>query len=318
MVCKVAQMLRDARAGAGSPSYRVLGKKSGYSAATLSKAAAGQSLPRLEVVLAFVAACDGDCDRMRLCWIDAYAEMHGVTPPKPEEATTVAEFAAQLDALMRLSGFQSQHTMANAARKSSIRLSRSTLCRVLSGQRLPSSSTLRKFLLTCGVPGQEQPRWHVARHRLATGCEDDLDEAAGLAELPAASDTSALLDEELRALRKGRGLWTVPLPVGPILRELSGAAPAEPSQVVRAKVAAILGAAAQSLPVDLRPVAIAGFALGAVFPGRFLENRLADVAVYLGRDRRTARRRLNDAQELMIDALVRDYAVKTESHLLRT
>ncbi|WP_210717200.1 helix-turn-helix domain-containing protein [Amycolatopsis acididurans] len=311
-------MLRELRESAGSPSYRLLGKMSGYSAATLSKAAAGQTLPRLEVVLAFVAACGGDCDQMRLFWIDAYAELHGVAPPNPEASTTAAEFAAQLDALMRLSGFQSQHTMANAAKKSSIRLSRSTLCRILSGQRLPSAGTLRKFLLTCGVPGQEQARWHVVRHRLAAGCQDDADTALGLAEMPAASDTTTLLDEELCALRKGRGLWTVPLPVGPILRELSGVATGEPPQVVRVKVATLLNSAVDDLPADLRPVATAGFALGQAFPGRFLENRLADVAVHLGRDRRTARRRLNDAQELIVDGLLRGHVVPPEAQLLRT
>src|SRR2546423_8902244 len=55
----VAQELRELRHAAGSPSYRALARRAGYSAAALSAAASGASLPPLSVTLAYVGACGG-------------------------------------------------------------------------------------------------------------------------------------------------------------------------------------------------------------------------------------------------------------------
>nr|WP_248002605.1 helix-turn-helix domain-containing protein [Streptomyces sp. RLB1-33] len=52
--------LRKLRQEAGGPTYRVMAQRSGYSVATLSRAAAGGQLPSLEVVLAYVRACGAD------------------------------------------------------------------------------------------------------------------------------------------------------------------------------------------------------------------------------------------------------------------
>ncbi|MFD7710553.1 helix-turn-helix domain-containing protein [Streptomyces sp. NPDC059786] len=64
-----AVALREARREAGQPTYRALAQKAGYSASTLSEAAAGERLPSLPVALAYVAACgaasDGWEDRWR-------------------------------------------------------------------------------------------------------------------------------------------------------------------------------------------------------------------------------------------------------------
>lgn len=55
-----ARALRDLRKEAGSPSYRVMAQRSHFAASTLSTAAAGERLPALDVVLAYVRACGGE------------------------------------------------------------------------------------------------------------------------------------------------------------------------------------------------------------------------------------------------------------------
>ena len=52
--------LRRLRRRAGSPSYRTLAERTHFSVATLSRAAAGNTLPSAEVTRAFVLACGGD------------------------------------------------------------------------------------------------------------------------------------------------------------------------------------------------------------------------------------------------------------------
>ncbi len=57
---RLASQLRELRADAGSPGYRELAERTGYSISTLANAAGGRHLPSLPVVLAFVRACGGD------------------------------------------------------------------------------------------------------------------------------------------------------------------------------------------------------------------------------------------------------------------
>jgi hypothetical protein len=73
--------LRKVRADAGSPTYRVLAKAAGYSAATLSEAAGGVRRPTLDVVLAYVGACQGDVGRWRERWQELQGELDGVVHP---------------------------------------------------------------------------------------------------------------------------------------------------------------------------------------------------------------------------------------------
>ncbi|MEU3902171.1 hypothetical protein [Streptomyces sp. NPDC045251] len=54
-----ADGLRQLRREAGSPTYREMSRRAGYSAPTLSGAAAGERLPSLPVTLAYVRACNG-------------------------------------------------------------------------------------------------------------------------------------------------------------------------------------------------------------------------------------------------------------------
>jgi WD40 repeat protein len=70
----LAADLRRLRHHAGSPGYRELAKRSGYSAAALANAAAGRQLPTLAVTLAFVRACDGEPAEWERRWRQVSAE----------------------------------------------------------------------------------------------------------------------------------------------------------------------------------------------------------------------------------------------------
>ena len=59
-VQRLAFELRALRVGAGSPTYREMARRAGSGASTLSHAAAGERLPTLAALLAYVRACGGD------------------------------------------------------------------------------------------------------------------------------------------------------------------------------------------------------------------------------------------------------------------
>ncbi|MFD8390905.1 helix-turn-helix domain-containing protein [Streptomyces sp. NPDC059680] len=60
--------LRKLRQEAGGMTYRAMAQRTGYSVATLSRAAAGGQLPSLEVVLAYVRACGADPEEWEPRW----------------------------------------------------------------------------------------------------------------------------------------------------------------------------------------------------------------------------------------------------------
>ena len=70
----LAHALRELRRAAGGPSYRTMAKAAGFSATTLSQAAAGERLPTLAVVEGYVRACDGDPAEWGPRWKEAEAE----------------------------------------------------------------------------------------------------------------------------------------------------------------------------------------------------------------------------------------------------
>jgi transcriptional regulator with XRE-family HTH domain len=72
---RFAAGLRELREHVGSPTYRELAERSGYSVAALSKAASGRKLPSLAVTLAYVRACGGDADGWREQWRAVSAEL---------------------------------------------------------------------------------------------------------------------------------------------------------------------------------------------------------------------------------------------------
>ncbi|MGC9541982.1 hypothetical protein [Streptomyces sp. UG1] len=85
-VSRLAHELRELRKAAGSPSYRKMAEAAGFSATTLSQAAAGERLPSLAVVQGYVRACGGDPDEWEPRWKDAEAEVAGEVREDDEEA----------------------------------------------------------------------------------------------------------------------------------------------------------------------------------------------------------------------------------------
>ncbi|MFI1539205.1 nSTAND1 domain-containing NTPase [Streptomyces anandii] len=73
--------LRGLRQEAGGPTYRVMAQRAGYSVATLSRAAAGEQLPSLEVALAYVRACGADAAEWERRWRAASEEVAAGSEP---------------------------------------------------------------------------------------------------------------------------------------------------------------------------------------------------------------------------------------------
>ncbi|WP_316527945.1 helix-turn-helix domain-containing protein [Kitasatospora brasiliensis] len=73
-VQRFAVELRELRRDAGDVTYRVMAGRTGYSVATLSRAAGGQQLPSLPVALAYVQACGGDPMEWERRWHTAVRE----------------------------------------------------------------------------------------------------------------------------------------------------------------------------------------------------------------------------------------------------
>ncbi|MGQ4404095.1 hypothetical protein ACN6K4_005700 [Streptomyces hayashii] len=77
-VPRLAYELRKLRTNAGNPSYRSMAQTAGFSATTLSQAAAGERLPSLAVVRGYVRACGGDPGEWADRWREAEADAAGV------------------------------------------------------------------------------------------------------------------------------------------------------------------------------------------------------------------------------------------------
>ncbi|MER7466460.1 helix-turn-helix domain-containing protein [Streptomyces sp. NPDC097981] len=73
-VQRFAFELRKLRTEAGGVTYRALAQRAGYSVTTLSQAAAGEQLPTLPVVLAYVQACGGSPAQWEARWRQAVDE----------------------------------------------------------------------------------------------------------------------------------------------------------------------------------------------------------------------------------------------------
>ncbi|MGW2516117.1 nSTAND1 domain-containing NTPase [Streptomyces sp. NPDC001617] len=80
-VQRLAHQLRELRQEAGSPSYREMAKTAGFSATTLSQAAAGERLPSLVVVQGYARACGADPEEWEPRWKEAEAEASGTARP---------------------------------------------------------------------------------------------------------------------------------------------------------------------------------------------------------------------------------------------
>lgn len=114
---------------------------------------------------------------------------------------------------------------------------------------------------------------------------------------------SAELANELKTLRKGRGLQTPKLidQVGPVLRQLCGIVALDSQATVREKLAERLRILADGLPDDLRLAVTIALALHPDTQQQFLQERVQFLADLQKRDVRTIRRRMDDGFELLAE-----------------
>ncbi len=104
------------------------------------------------------------------------------------------------------------------------------------------------------------------------------------------------LTEELKALRKGRGILADRLDerAGPALLRVCGVLEGDGPAVVREKIATTLRTSIALLPPDLRGPMLAAFALDENTTQPFYQERIDQAAKSLQRDPRTVRRRIDE------------------------
>lgn len=124
---------------------------------------------------------------------------------------------------------------------------------------------------------------------------------------PGQGDTqTSIIAAELKSLRKGRALAASDLDtrLGPRLRELAaGPADGDPADVRRALVVELV-TLAERLPAELRTAIMASLGLSAATRAMpFFGDRVSWLAGQLCRDRRTALRRIDDAERLLAEEI---------------
>jgi hypothetical protein len=104
---------------------------------------------------------------------------------------------------------------------------------------------------------------------------------------------------ELKALRKGRAIFTTPLAdrVGPALRSTCGISEDDGTVEMRRKLSDRLRPLVESLPDDLKIALLAAFALDERARKPFYQDRVHWAASTLDRDDRTVRRRIDEGIE---------------------
>ena len=124
-----------------------------------------------------------------------------------------------------------------------------------------------------------------------------------------AVDTEAIAGE-IRSLRKGRGVNAADLAhrLGPHLRELVVTSPATDT-VERHALVAQLGSCAAGLAADVRIAVAASLGLSAETRQMpYFGDRIAWLATWLGREYRTALRRVDTAERLLAEEIARELA----------
>jgi hypothetical protein len=104
---------------------------------------------------------------------------------------------------------------------------------------------------------------------------------------------------ELKALRKGRAIFTTPLAdrIGPALRSACGIVEEDGTVEMRRKLTDRLRPLVESLPDDLKIALLAAFALDERARKPFYQERVHWAAITLDRDDRTVRRRIDEGIE---------------------
>jgi hypothetical protein len=126
---------------------------------------------------------------------------------------------------------------------------------------------------------------------------------------PAPSETDGEIDEavrELGELRRGRGIFATDIEqrTGRILRETCAIQATDTERQIREKLIQAITSLTTMLPDDLQLAALTAFGMEESTSGEFLDQRLKWLAEALGRDPRTARRRVDLAFRRMAEELI--------------
>ena len=333
-VRRIATGLRVQRRHAGV-SYPVLARRAGYSVASLAAAASGRGLPSRALTLAYASGCGGDLVAWERWWVEAYAELHGVSkPPDPTEATDPAQFVQQLHDLLVWHGLTSLDEIAQASG-----VARSTASRARTGPEVPAAEVLEKLLAGCGLDADARRVWAATRLRLL-GIPGSVGEVFGepappagsapafpsdagltLAERPSrarlgrrrrtptlrpARVDRAVLLAELTELRRGDGLGSIKAidRLGPALRGMCGIDDGYLPADAHAVSTQFLVAATEFLSVEERRCVDAALNLlpDASPPRRHsFPERIEALAGDLGRDQEATLRQVEDALGLLVE-----------------
>ncbi|MDT0549712.1 nSTAND1 domain-containing NTPase [Streptomyces lonegramiae] len=183
-VQRLAFELRKLRAEAGSPTYRAMAARTDHGASTLSQAAAGERLPSLPVVLAYVQACGGDPEEWEERWRQAAAEeateprsdedaeppYRGLARFEPDDAALFFGRDQLIDDLMRLAGHHRITAVVGASGSGKSSLLRAGLIPHL---RTTDNPDLRPAALRVITPGGHPVRDHEQRLVPKEGGEGD-------------------------------------------------------------------------------------------------------------------------------------------------
>ncbi|MFD0560586.1 hypothetical protein ACFQ2M_00030 [Kitasatospora saccharophila] len=89
---EIAAGLREARAQAGNPDYRSMGKRANYSSTALSQAASGKKFPSLSLTLAYLESLQVGpevLDEWERRWTQAKQDLASIPAPAPTRIETI-------------------------------------------------------------------------------------------------------------------------------------------------------------------------------------------------------------------------------------
>ncbi|WP_374117016.1 helix-turn-helix domain-containing protein [Streptomyces sp. MNU76] len=167
----LASRLRSWRQEAGL-TYAQLAERTPYSAATLSRAASGRTVPAREVVVAFAGACGGEPRHAEYLWRWARVDRFEVAGKRRRSrrvhVTLIRDFAelhAGMVELYQLDGSCSYRELESRAVAVGERLPRTTIGRFLTRATVPSRDFVLAFVRACGVDDHELEAWGQAWDR---------------------------------------------------------------------------------------------------------------------------------------------------------
>ncbi|MFJ4078650.1 helix-turn-helix domain-containing protein [Streptomyces iakyrus] len=162
----LALWLRSQRESA-SLSYEGLAARTTYSPDTMRRAASGQRIPTLKVLVAFAEACGADLQVAEGLWKSARRELSG--PHREYHIAYVIDFPDLHDAMQSLYRHAGSPSYSELDRRAggNGRLAKSTLSRFFAKKSVPSKDFTLAFAVACGVRGEKLELWEVAWLRAA-------------------------------------------------------------------------------------------------------------------------------------------------------